>query len=200
MLKVVTDEQFLSKFTELNSLVKAMVTHLGHNLANELDIITNEEEYKYTFTLKALDGSILSNYVIDLPLESIAVDGTYDEENKSIVITLHNGNKIIIPVENIISGLATTAQLNSEAEAREAADNALSASIAAEATARNTADEALSGRINAEAATRAGDVANLNANIAMEAATRQQADEQLQENIDNVPFFVGADGYIYGKD
>ena len=36
--------------------------------------------------------------------------------------------------------------------------------------------------------------------ITTEAATRQQKDEELQKNIDKVPFFVGTDGYIYGKD
>lgn len=36
--------------------------------------------------------------------------------------------------------------------------------------------------------------------VTAEAATRQQKDEELQKNIDDVPFFVGTDGYIYGKD
>lgn len=182
MLKIVTDEQFLSKFTELNSLVKAMISHLGHNLAKELNIITNEEEYKYTFLLKALDGSILSSYTIDLPLESVVVNGTYDEVNKSIVLTLKNGNKIVIPIENVIDGLATKNQLDAEAQARQTADNEIKALVTAEAATRSSQDNALSGRITAEA------------------ATRQQKDEELQKNIDDVPFFVGTDGYIYGKD
>ena len=182
MLKVVTDEQFLSKFSELNSLVKAMISHLGHNLAKELDIITNEEEYKYTFTLKALDGTVLSSYAIDLPLESVVVNGLYDVNNKSIVLTLKNGNKVVIPIEQVIDGLATTAQLNAETQARQAADNEIKGLVTAEAQTRSSQDAALSGRITAEA------------------QTRQAKDEELQQNIDNVPFFVGADGYIYGKD
>lgn len=66
----------------------------------------NTTDYKVTTTLKDQDGNTLGTaQVIDLPLESVVVNGSYDSTNKKIVLTLQNGNTIDIPVGDLISGL-----------------------------------------------------------------------------------------------
>lgn len=208
-LKIVTDELFLSKFTRLNELVSAMVGKLGHDLANELEITADEVNYKYTFVLRAVDKSVLSSYTLDLPLESVVVEGRYNTDTQSIELVLKNGQTISIPIGDVINGLATTSQLNSaiasEASARNSADEQLRQSIRNEIAARQSADDDLSGRITAEAATRAAaDTAALAA-IQEEKEQRRDADDALADSVQRIieeatPFFVGEDGYIYGKD
>ncbi len=68
----------------------------------------NTTDYKVTTTLKDQDGNTLGTaQVIDLPLESVVVNGSYDSANKKIILTLQNGNTIDIPVGDLISGLQT---------------------------------------------------------------------------------------------
>lgn len=66
----------------------------------------NTTDYKVTTTLKDQDGNTLgAAQVIDLPLESVVVNGSYDNTNKKIVLTLQNGNTIDIPVADLVAGL-----------------------------------------------------------------------------------------------
>ena len=66
----------------------------------------NTTDYKVTTTLKDQDGNTLGTaQVIDLPLESVVVNGSYDNTNKKIVLTLQNGNTVDIPVGDLIAGL-----------------------------------------------------------------------------------------------
>ena len=59
-----------------------------------------------SLTLKDQDGNTLgTTQTIDLPLESVVVDGHYDGVTKSLVLELQNGNEISIPISDIISGL-----------------------------------------------------------------------------------------------
>lgn len=68
----------------------------------------NTTDYKVTTTLKDQDGNTLGTaQVIDLPLESVVVNGSYDSTNKKIVLTLQNGNTVDIPVGDLIAGLQT---------------------------------------------------------------------------------------------
>lgn len=66
----------------------------------------NTTDYKVTTTLKDQDGNTLGTaQVIDLPLESVVVNGSYDSTNKKIVLTLQNGSTIDIPVGDLVAGL-----------------------------------------------------------------------------------------------
>lgn len=182
-LKIVTDELFLSKFTKLNSLVEAMVNHLGHDLAKTLEIDVDEDLYKYTFIMRSLSGDVLSSKTIDLPLESVVVNIRYDDATDSIIFELVNGNSISVPISDITRGFATESQLEQEINDRVEAISELSDNINEEANASRQRDDALDGRISAEA------------------SARLQADKQIQNEIkDSLPFFIGEDGYIYGKD
>lgn len=71
-----------------------------------ISVSVNTTDYKITTTLKDQDGNTLGTaQVIDLPLESVVVNGSYDSTNKKIVLTLQNGNTIDIPVADLIAGL-----------------------------------------------------------------------------------------------
>lgn len=74
----------------------------GASLVASIDTST----FVLSFTLKDQDGNTLgSTQTIDLPLESVVVNGSYDSANKALILTLQNGNTITIPVSDLISGL-----------------------------------------------------------------------------------------------
>lgn len=76
--------------------------------AANLDLTINSSTYVITAQLKDQDGNAIGNErTIDLPLESVVVNGTYDNTNKKIILTLNNGNTIDIPVGDLVSGLQT---------------------------------------------------------------------------------------------
>ena len=66
----------------------------------------NTTDYKLTMTLKDQDGNTLGTaQVVDFPIESVVVSGSYDSTNKKIVLTLQNGTTIDVPVGDLIAGL-----------------------------------------------------------------------------------------------
>lgn len=81
--------------------------------AKSLDV-SIDENYVATFTLKDANGNQLSTNDIDLPIEGMVVDGSYDSVSKKIVLELDNGSTVDIPISDIISGLAATTYVDSE--------------------------------------------------------------------------------------
>jgi len=66
----------------------------------------NTTDYKLTMTLKDQDGNTLgTSQVVDFPVESVVVGGSYDNTNKKIILTLQNGNTIDVPVGDLVAGL-----------------------------------------------------------------------------------------------
>lgn len=79
-------------------------TKYGASFALSIDSST----YVVTATLKDQDGNTLGTaQTIDLPLESVVVNGSYDSTNKKIVLTLQSGSTIDIPVADLVAGLQT---------------------------------------------------------------------------------------------
>lgn len=71
-----------------------------------IDFSMNSSTYVLTATLKDQDGNTLGTaQTVDLPLESVVVDGSYDSTNKKIVLELQSGSTVDIPVGDLISGL-----------------------------------------------------------------------------------------------
>lgn len=65
-------------------------------------------DYKMTAILQDKDGNTIStSNVIDLPLESMVVNGRYDSSTKKLILTLQNGNTISFSIADLISGLQT---------------------------------------------------------------------------------------------
>ena len=84
----------------------------------------------YVMTTQLKDGkggNVGSPATIDLPLESMVVGGEYDEENKSIILTLKNGQTVEFSVADLVSGLQSEITL----------DNPLSADLVAETANKN---------------------------------------------------------------
>lgn len=80
----------------------ADTTKYGATLTFTIDPTT----YVLTATLKDQDGNTLGTaQTVDLPLENVVVDGSYDSTNKQIILTLENGNTIDIPVADLVAGL-----------------------------------------------------------------------------------------------
>jgi hypothetical protein len=72
-----------------------------------IDLSMNSTTYVLTLSLKDQDGTVLNTKTVDLPIESVVVNGRYDATNKKIVLTLQSGSTIDVPVGDLIAGLQT---------------------------------------------------------------------------------------------
>lgn len=71
-----------------------------------LDLSINSSTYVLTAQLKDQDGNNLgSAQTIDLPLESVVVNGSYNDNTKKIVLTLQSGSTVDFSVADLVSGL-----------------------------------------------------------------------------------------------
>lgn len=71
-----------------------------------ISLTIDNSTYVVTAQLKDQDGNNLgSAQTIDLPLESVVVNGSYDSQTKKIILTLQNGNTIEFSVADLVSGL-----------------------------------------------------------------------------------------------
>ena len=71
-----------------------------------LSLSINSTTYVLTATLKDQDGNTLGTaQTIDLPIESVVVDGEYDSATKEVVLELVSGSEIRFSVADLISGL-----------------------------------------------------------------------------------------------
>ena len=78
------------------------------NYGASLSFTINQTTFVITAQLKDQNGNNLGpEQTVDLPLESVVVDGSYDAVNKKIVLTLENGNTIDVPVGDLVAGLHT---------------------------------------------------------------------------------------------
>lgn len=85
---------------------------LSTGVGTAIDLSIDTTNYKVTAQLKNSSGTVLSSDVIDLPLESVVVNGTYDATNKKVILTLQNGNTVEFSVADLVSGLASQSSLN----------------------------------------------------------------------------------------
>jgi len=71
-------------------------------------IVLSIDNSTYVITLQAKDvngANIGTAQTIDLPLESVVVNGSYNTSTQKLILTLQNGNTIEIDISDIISGL-----------------------------------------------------------------------------------------------
>lgn len=94
------DSEFIDK--TVNNL-----THytLATNTGSLIELSINNSTYVMTMNLKNANGTVISTGTVDLPLESVVVNGSYDSVNKKIVLTLQGGSTIDVPVGDLINGL-----------------------------------------------------------------------------------------------
>lgn len=73
---------------------------------SSLTMTINSSTFVVTVTLKDQDGNTLGvEQTIDLPLETMVVDGAYDAQTEKIILTLKNGNTVEFSVAALVSGL-----------------------------------------------------------------------------------------------
>ena len=76
--------------------------------ASTLSLTINSQTFVITGQLKDQNGNNLGEIqTIDLPLESVVVDGSYNSQTKKVVLTLQNGNTVEFSVADLVSGLQT---------------------------------------------------------------------------------------------
>lgn len=86
----------------------ALVTQAGAQIVLNI----NNADYKMYAQLKDKDGNLIyTSNIIDLPLETMVVNGEYDSTAKEVVLTLDNGNKIRFSVADLVSGLVSSDEL-----------------------------------------------------------------------------------------
>lgn len=96
------DSGFINK--SVNNLTNyTLATSTGTSI--ELNI--NSSTYVMTLNLKNSAGQVISTGSIDLPLETMVVNASYNNVNKTIILTLQNGNTISFSVADLVSGLQT---------------------------------------------------------------------------------------------
>ena len=73
--------------------------------ANNILMTLNNTTYELTLSLRNSANEVLNTQSVDLPLETMVVDGHYDNVNKKIVLELESGSTIDVPVGDLINGL-----------------------------------------------------------------------------------------------
>lgn len=87
---------------------------LAVDTGHSIDLSINTSTYVMTLDLKNSAGTTISTDTVDLPLESVVVNGSYDSTNKKLVLTLQSGSTIDIPVGDLINGLQSEITSNNK--------------------------------------------------------------------------------------
>lgn len=101
-------------------IVNALATKLSTSTkyGSSLVLSIDNTTYVMTATLKDQDGNTLGTaQTIDLPLETMVVSGSYDDNTKKIILTLKNGQTVEFSVADLISGLQTEITVNNKLSA-----------------------------------------------------------------------------------
>lgn len=107
--RATTDEGLIQEnATEISNIKRdySLITETGNKLSVSID-----SNYLMTITLKDKNNNILSTASVDFPIESAIVNATYNNTTKEITFTLQNGNTLVVPIGDIISGLASQSDL-----------------------------------------------------------------------------------------
>lgn len=106
-LKSATDSAIDKKATELGTLITAS----GHTI----DLVMDSATYELKALLYDGSGKVIStSTVIDLPLETLVLDVSYNSSKKAIIIKLENGTTKEVPVGDLVSGLVSDATFNAK--------------------------------------------------------------------------------------
>lgn len=113
-LYVTEYEQYEPPTTNYQFVPKIYVDDSIAGVGASIDLSLNTTTYVMTLALKNAAGTTLSTDTVDLPLESVVVNGSYDSTNKKIILTLQSGSTIEIPVGDLVSGLQTEITSNNK--------------------------------------------------------------------------------------
>lgn len=86
---------------------KSLKDYLNQSAA-KIEASVNNQTFVLSFKLFDTQNRILSTAEVDLPLESVVVNGRFDEETKKVILTLVDGSTIEFSIADLIEGLQPT--------------------------------------------------------------------------------------------
>lgn len=149
------DEEAQSRIEYLLLELKAAIEAGGSSsdYAVDIDFSMNSQTFVVTAQLRNKDGDLIGTpKSVDIPLESTVVNGSYNNETKTLILTLVSGQSINIPIGDIISGL----------QAEITAQNPLNADLVDDT---NSTHKFVTASEKAQIATNADDIANAESKI-----------------------------------
>ena len=78
---------------------------LKSNTGSTFTLSINPDTYELRAVLKNSAGDALSTQTVDLPLETMVVNASYDSVTKEIVLTLQSGSTVRFSVADLVAGL-----------------------------------------------------------------------------------------------
>ena len=87
---------------------------LATGTGSTIELSINSSTYVMTLNLKNSAGTTISTDTIDLPLETMVVGGSYDDQTKKIILTLKNGETVEFSVADLVSGLQSEITSNNK--------------------------------------------------------------------------------------
>ena len=88
----------------------SLITETGSKVALNI----NPNTYVMTLELKDKNNNTISSNEVDLPLETMVVGATYNNETKEIELTLQNGTEVSFSVADLVSGLVNENDLTTK--------------------------------------------------------------------------------------
>lgn len=117
--RVSTNETDISNIKQEQTTQNTNISNLQTGKANiaetgnKIDLEINNSTFKIKAKLYDKNNNLLStSSEIDLPLESVVVNASYDSTNKLLILTLQNGNTTSVDVSDLISGLVDESTFN----------------------------------------------------------------------------------------
>ena len=125
MAQITVENELHGSLNENNILLGTVETSIDPtyalvgDAANKIEFFLNSGNYQIFAKLRDKNDNVIStSNTIDLPIESMVINGRYDNQTKSVILTLQNGNTVSFSVADLVAGLQTelssTNQLNSD--------------------------------------------------------------------------------------
>lgn len=105
--RVGTNETEITSIKAEQTTQNRQIATLIADSGNKIELSVNSQTYILTATLKNKAGEILNTSQVDLPLEAMIVNATYDSTTKELVLTLQNGTVLRVSLADIVSGLVS---------------------------------------------------------------------------------------------
>ena len=111
-VKAITEEDIASWDSKVDANTQSLAYYtLSTGVGSKLELSIDTSTYVMTLKLTNSSGTVLDTKTVDLPLETMVVNASYDSTNKKIVLTLKNGETTSFSVADLVSGLASTSDL-----------------------------------------------------------------------------------------
>lgn len=96
----------------------AFMNEFSKHIGAGVEIVVNPADYTFYVNIYNRYGQFIGkSNTVDLPLEETVINVTYDDNAKTIIIKLKNGEERVIPVAHIVNGLVTEAKHKADIDA-----------------------------------------------------------------------------------